>query len=83
MEQAFQKNMELYLKYIRAIHTLSRQMGIKNAHFIQPTPAIGKTLTDEKKGRVGDLSYGPVYQKMADAITDPIQKAWNLQPASR
>ena len=42
----------------------SSDLGLKSAYFIQPAPAIGKTLTDEEKQLVGDLSYRDVYRKM-------------------
>ena len=32
--------------------------GVKTAYFFQPVPAFGKTLTEEEKRVVGDLSYG-------------------------
>ena len=52
------------------MHTLSRQMGIKNLHFIQPAPAIGKELTQDEINRVGDLGYGNLYQKIADGLME-------------
>ena len=41
---------------------------MKSAYFIQPAPAIGKTLTEEEKRVVGDLTYGPIYQRMVAGL---------------
>jgi hypothetical protein len=57
-------NMEQYKKYLRLINLISKEMEVKNAHFIQPVPAINKQLSEEEIKVVGDLSYGAVYMNM-------------------
>ena len=37
---------------------------MKSAYFLQPVPAWSKTLTEEEKRVVGDLSYGALYRRM-------------------
>ncbi len=61
-------NMELYKKYIRLMAGMARQMNLKQAFFIQPVPAIGKTLTEEERAVVGDLSYRDLYQNMTNKL---------------
>jgi len=39
---------EKYKYYIRLLHLISRQQKLKYAHFLQPVPLIGKTLTPEE-----------------------------------
>ncbi len=60
--------MELYKKYIRLMAGMARQMNLKQAFFIQPVPAIGKTLTEEERAVVGDLSYRDLYQSMTNKL---------------
>jgi hypothetical protein len=38
--------------------------GVKTAYFFQPVPAFGKTLTEQEKRIVGDLSYGDTYRQI-------------------
>jgi len=62
-------NMEQYKRYIRMMADMARQIGLKHAFFIQPVPAIGKTLTEQEKAVVGDTNvYRDVYQKMTDEL---------------
>ena len=59
-----------YRKYIRAMDAIAAQNGALAAHFLQPVPAIGKTLTDVEKSVVGDLSYRARYQRiMGDVLS--------------
>jgi hypothetical protein len=57
-----------YEKYMRAMHVVARDYSVREAHFIQPAPAIGKTLTAEEQAVVGDLGYAAVYQEMTDSL---------------
>src|SRR5262249_15226673 len=57
-----------YRKYIRAMDAIAAQNGVLAAHFIQPVPAIAKPLTADEKAVVGDLSYGPRYQRIANDV---------------
>jgi hypothetical protein len=57
-----------YRKYIRGLNALARERKVLAASFIQPVPAIGKRLTTEERMVVGDLGYGPLYQRMADSL---------------
>ena len=60
----FDFQLGLYQKYLRATEAVARDNALKSAYFLQPAPAIGKTLTEEEKRVVGDLTYGPIYQRM-------------------
>lgn len=57
-----------YQKYIRALNAIARERRVLAASFIQPVPAIGKRLTSEEREVVGDLEYGPLYQRMAESL---------------
>ena len=57
-----------YRKYIRAMDAIAAQNGTLAAHFLQPVPAIGKTLTEEEKAVVGDLSYRARYQRIISDV---------------
>jgi hypothetical protein len=57
-----------YQKYIRAMSAVARDYDVREAHFIQPAPAIGKRLTDPERAVVGDLGYRAVYQEMTDSL---------------
>ena len=41
---------------------------MKTAYFLQPVPAWGKTLTEDEKRVVGDLSYGDLYRRIVDGM---------------
>jgi hypothetical protein len=69
-EKRVQSAIEQYRKYIRAMNAIARDRSIRSAYFIQPAPAIGKRLTAEERAVVGDLSYGPLYRRMTDALLD-------------
>jgi len=53
-----------YRKYIRAMDAVAAQNGVLFAHFIQPVPALGKTLTAEEQAVVGDLGYRGLYERI-------------------
>jgi hypothetical protein len=57
-----------YRKYIRAMDGVAAQNGVLFAHFIQPVPAIRKTLTEEEKAVVGDLGYRARYERIASDV---------------
>jgi hypothetical protein len=67
-ERAFQLQLGLYQKYMRSIEVLAHEYNVRTAHFLQPVPAWGKTLTEEEKKAVGDLSYGPLYRRIVDGM---------------
>jgi lysophospholipase L1-like esterase len=69
-EEKFTFNIDQYRKYLRSILALAGPHRAQVAFFIQPVPAIGKVLTDEEKRVVGPLDYGPLYQRMADALLE-------------
>jgi hypothetical protein len=59
-----------YQKYIRAMDAVATQHDVRVAHFIQPVPAIRKTLTPEEQTLVGDLGYRDLYQRItADMLS--------------
>lgn len=67
-DKRFQWAIGQYEKYILAMNAVAAQQNVLASYFIQPAPAIGKPLTEKERAAVGDLSYGPLYQRMADAL---------------
>jgi hypothetical protein len=67
-ELFFDTQMALYQKYARGIEAVARDNGVKTAYFLQPAPAWGKTLTEEEKKLVGDLSYRDLYRRIAAGL---------------
>ena len=67
-DERIEFNLGQYKKYVRSIDKLASKRGARCAHFIQPCPAIGKTLTDDEKRLAGDLGYGAAYRRMADGL---------------
>ncbi len=63
-ERVFNLQLGLYQKYARAEEAVAHDNGVKTAYFFQPVPAWGKTLTEEEKRVVGDLSYGDLYRRI-------------------
>ena len=57
-----------YRKYIRAMDAVAAQNGVLFAHFIQPVPAIRKTLTADEKAVVGDLGYRGLYERITGDV---------------
>ncbi|HYM04595.1 MAG TPA: hypothetical protein VET85_16710 [Stellaceae bacterium] len=57
-----------YEWYLDAIAELTARNDIRAAFFLQPAPAIDKTLTDAEKSVVGDLSYGPPYLELTNEL---------------
>jgi hypothetical protein len=50
-----------YRRYIRLTNSVAREEDIKAMFFLQPVPAIDKTLTDPEKQVNPDLRYGQRY----------------------
>ncbi len=50
-----------YAKYIRIMDATARDFGIKSMFFLQPVPAVDKSLTPEEIRGTPDTSYGPRY----------------------
>jgi hypothetical protein len=67
-EKRFRWSIGQYRKYLLAMHAVARQQHIPASFFVQPVPAFGKPLTDQEKTAVGDLSYGPIYQRMTGQL---------------
>ena len=59
-----------YQKYVRAMSTLARDYGVREAHFIQPAPAIAKVLTDDERKVVGNLGYAAIYETMTKSLLE-------------
>jgi hypothetical protein len=53
-----------YRRYIRIMDAIARDQGVKAMFFLQPVPAVGKTLTTEEKRANPDISYGERYVTM-------------------
>ncbi len=67
-EAFFATQMALYQKYARGIEAIARDYDVKTAYFIQPMPAWGKTLTEEEKRVVGDMSYRDLYRRIVAGL---------------
>ena len=63
-DKLFALQLGLYQKYERGIDVVARDNNVKSAYFLQPVPAWGKTLSEEEKKVVGDLSYGGIYRRI-------------------
>ena len=63
-DRVFAVQLGLYQKYAKAEEVVAHDNGVKTAYFFQPVPAFGKTLTEEEKRVVGDLSYGDTYRQI-------------------
>lgn len=50
-----------YAKYIRVMDVTARDFGIKSMFFLQPVPAVDKTLTAEERRGTPDMKYGARY----------------------
>ncbi len=67
-DRVFAVQLGLYQKYLRAEEVVAHDNGVKSAYFFQPVPAWGKTLTEEEKRVVGDLSYGDLYRRIVTGM---------------
>ncbi len=67
-ERSFRYNAEQYRKYIRLMHAMSSRAGRRAVFFLQPVPAIGKTLTAEEQRVVGDLGYRDTYLRLTKEV---------------
>ncbi|MGH8581867.1 MAG: hypothetical protein ACREWG_03580 [Gammaproteobacteria bacterium] len=67
-DRIFDLQLGLYQKYLRAEEVVAHDNGVKTAYFFQPAPAWGKTLTEEEKRVVGDLSYGELYRRIVTGM---------------
>jgi len=63
-------NLDQYAKYLRLTQAMADRLGIPSAFFIQPVPALHKTLTDEERGRVGDLGYADRYRTLERSLLE-------------
>jgi hypothetical protein len=61
-------NIEEYAKYVRVMDATTQRLGVKRAFFLQPVPAIEKTLTAEERQVVDDLGYRDLYQRIVSAL---------------
>ena len=57
-----------YAKYIRLMDLTAHDFGIKSMFFLQPVPAVGKTLTPEEKRGTPDLKYGARYTEIVKRL---------------
>jgi hypothetical protein len=63
-ELAFNVQLGLYQKYLRATEAVAHDYNVKSAYFLQPAPAYGKTLTEDEKRNAGDLGYRDLYRRV-------------------
>lgn len=68
VDLAFGIQLGLYQKYLRATEAVAHDNGVKSAYFLQPAPAWGKTLTEDEKRSVGDLSYRNLYREVVTGM---------------
>ena len=64
------QNKQTYLHHIRSFYHIAVGFGLDFALFIQPVPAIQKSLTKQEKARAGDLSYKESYLEMSRRILE-------------
>lgn len=57
-----------YAKYTLAMDAVARQHGVAVIHFVQPVPAIGKTLTPEEIKVAGNLGYKDLYLRLTRSM---------------
>ena len=57
-----------YRRYIRLMSMIAREEGVKAMFFLQPVPAIGKTLNDAEKQVNPDLRYGEHYREVVRTL---------------
>lgn len=57
-----------YAKYIRIMDLTARDFGIKSMFFLQPVPAVDKTLTAEEKRGTPDPAYGARYAELVGRL---------------
>lgn len=67
-DKVFATQLALYRKYQGGMEAIAREYGVKTAYFFHPVPAWHKTLTPSEQAVVGDLSYGPLYRRVVDAM---------------
>ncbi|NQW08620.1 MAG: hypothetical protein HQ481_01875 [Alphaproteobacteria bacterium] len=65
-----------YTDYIRFLHGACKQVGMLSAHFLQPIPGLGKTLTEQEKSYPNPLGEGAagLFTKMERALADMAAK---------
>jgi hypothetical protein len=59
-----------YRRYIRIMSAIAREEGVKVMFFLQPVPAIDKTLTDAEKQVNPNLKYGAHYREVVRALKE-------------
>jgi hypothetical protein len=64
----FAVQLGLYQKYLRETEAVAHDNGVKSAYFLQPVPAWGKTLTEQERRVVGDLSYRDIYRRIVTGM---------------
>ena len=57
-----------YAKYVRVMDVTARDFGIKSMFFLQPVPAVDKTLTEEERRGTPDLKYGERYIEIVQRL---------------
>ena len=63
-KRVFAYELAVYQKYVLYMEAIAHEQGVKSAYFLQPVPAIGKTLTDEELRGAGDLGYRDIYLRI-------------------
>ncbi len=63
-EQMKNNIIDSYKKYMRLMHAVAEEEGVKDLFVIQPTPVYGKALTQDELKKAGDLKYRDLYLEM-------------------
>ncbi|MBL6653654.1 MAG: hypothetical protein ISP49_18815 [Reyranella sp.] len=57
-----------YRRYITLMDAIARREGVKELFFIQPVPAIGKTLSEAERQVNPNLGYADRYRKLVSSL---------------
>lgn len=60
-ERRREHHIQQYHKYLQLMQSTARQYNIRLTVFLQPVPALDKTLTEDEKRVTGDLGYAEDY----------------------
>lgn len=63
-----QEVLSQYKRMLRLQRAMAREGNLPYFAFIQPAPALYKTLTSQERAVVGDISYGAAYQEFTREI---------------
>jgi hypothetical protein len=59
-----------YRRYIRLMNLIAREEGVKAIFFLQPVPALAKTLTDAERQVNPDMWYRDHYRNVVSTLRE-------------